>query len=127
MQQIYRRICSNFIEITLWHGCSPVSFAAYFQNTFYYEHLWVAASMYSARRTWHGHWILRDGKLKIFFTYYNFFSQIVWKGINCLRFARSWVVVWPAKATDFWVSLLPLSIYFHVRFTCPLSRNRGAC
>ena len=25
----------NFIEIALWHGCSPVICAEYFQNTFY--------------------------------------------------------------------------------------------
>ena len=38
------KLQSNFIEITLHHGCSPVNFLANFQNTFSYEHLWVAAS-----------------------------------------------------------------------------------
>ena len=42
MQQIYRR---NFIDIALPHGCSPVNFAAYFQNTFYQEELWMATSV----------------------------------------------------------------------------------
>ena len=32
---------SNFIEITLQHGCK---LAAYFQDTFPLKHLWVAAS-----------------------------------------------------------------------------------
>ena len=44
MQQIYRRtpmpkcdfnkVALQFIEIALWHGCSPAYFAAYFQNNF---------------------------------------------------------------------------------------------
>ena len=120
MQQIYRRICSNFIEITHWHGCSPVSLLHIFRtlfprNTSGWLLLCISlpfSCILFCRRTWHGHWILRDRKLKISFTFYNFFTQIVWKGINCLRFARSWVVVWPAKATDFWVSLLPLQFTF---------------
>ena len=120
MQQIYRRICSNFIEITLWHGCSPVSLLHIFRTLFPRNTSgWLLlciplpfSCILFCRRTWHGHWILRDRKLKISFTFYNFFTQIVWKGINCLRFARSWVVVWPAKATDFWVSLLPLRFTF---------------
>ena len=62
MQQIYRRTprpkcgfnkVSNFIEIAIRHWCSPVNllhtfsycrFDANFQNTFSWEHLWVAAS-----------------------------------------------------------------------------------
>ena len=35
---------SKFIEITLWHGCFHVKLL-YFQNTFSYEHLWMAASV----------------------------------------------------------------------------------
>ena len=57
MQQIYRghscrsvisiKLLCNFIEITFWYGCSPINFAAYFQNTFSSERLWVAASAWS--------------------------------------------------------------------------------
>ena len=34
MQQIYRNLQSNFIEITLWHGCSPVNFLHIFRTPF---------------------------------------------------------------------------------------------
>ena len=44
LQQIYRgtpmtrcefnKVSSSFTEITLWHVCSHVAFAAYFQKTF---------------------------------------------------------------------------------------------
>ena len=33
----------NFIALILWHGCSFFcKFAAYFQNTFFKKHLWMA-------------------------------------------------------------------------------------
>ena len=35
---------SNFIEISLRHGCSPINLLDTFQNTFLQEHLWRAAS-----------------------------------------------------------------------------------
>ena len=46
MQQIYRRtpMLSNFIEITLQHGCSPVNMLHIFRTAFYkntYERLLV--------------------------------------------------------------------------------------
>ena len=41
------KLLCNFIEITFWYGCSPINFAAYFQNTFSSERLWVAASAWS--------------------------------------------------------------------------------
>ena len=34
---------SNFIEITLQHGCSPVNMLQYVQNSFLQEHLRGAA------------------------------------------------------------------------------------
>ena len=42
------KLQSNFMEMTLWHVCSfSCKFTAYFQNTFYYVHLWVTASVTS--------------------------------------------------------------------------------
>ena len=45
------KLLCNFIEIALWHGCSAVNLlhATYFQNTFSYEHLWMAASEFYCR------------------------------------------------------------------------------
>ena len=40
---ISTKLQSNFIEITLRQGCSPVNF----QNTFFIEHLWMAAPEFS--------------------------------------------------------------------------------
>ena len=37
---------SNFIEIALWHGLFSSKFAAYFQNTFSQERLWVTSVMW---------------------------------------------------------------------------------
>ena len=37
---------SNFIEIALRHGCSPVNLLHVFRCTFSKEHLWMAASEY---------------------------------------------------------------------------------
>ena len=36
------KLLCSIVEIAIQHGCSP---AAYFQNTFSYEHLWMAASV----------------------------------------------------------------------------------
>ena len=38
------KIQSNFIEITLWYGCSPVNLLHIFRTPFSQEHLWRAAS-----------------------------------------------------------------------------------
>ena len=38
------KLLSNFIEIALRHGCSPVNLLHIFQNTFSQEHLWAATS-----------------------------------------------------------------------------------
>ena len=35
MQQIYRNLRSNFTEITLWHGCSPVNLLLIFRTPFF--------------------------------------------------------------------------------------------
>ena len=44
--EISIKLKSNVIEIVLRHGCSPVNLlAAYFQNTFSQEHLWMAGSV----------------------------------------------------------------------------------
>ena len=45
--KICSKFASNFIEIALRHGCSPVNLLQYFQNTFSQKHLWVAASVTS--------------------------------------------------------------------------------
>ena len=46
MQQINRRTLmrSNFIEITLRHGCSPVNLPHIFRTSFPKKHLWKDAS-----------------------------------------------------------------------------------
>ena len=38
------KLLCNFIEITLRHGCSPVSLLHIFKSTFSQEHLWMAIS-----------------------------------------------------------------------------------
>ena len=51
--------------------------------------------------SWHNYWA---GKLKIFFAFHSFLIRVVRWGIYCLRIIRSWIVSWPSKATDFWVT-----------------------
>ena len=76
MIKVFLKISSNFIEITLRHGCSPVKtcsfikketlaqvfsyeFCEIFKNTFFAEHLWTTASeRYENTRyvRWHAYW-----------------------------------------------------------------------
>ena len=61
--EISTKLQSNFIEITLRHGCSPVNLLHIFRTPFSKnEYLWVAASEHSKQvqnlnwRNWTGFW-----------------------------------------------------------------------
>ena len=73
------KLLCNFLEIILRHGCSPVNYAAYFQNAFSWEHLWVAASVYSYNyhkdKTFHRSW-LRNRVVGIWFSIDNEFYVV---------------------------------------------------